>query len=188
MKTAKASSVTDELLDIAESVVIAVFAFICIFTFLLNNVTVVGESMEKTLFNGDGLISLKFMYTPERGDIVVINSENMHEVIIKRIIGTPNDKVEIDYKESAVYVNGEKLSEPYVSGTMTERSAFADVFFEAASGRYVYNVPFGKYLVLGDNRDHSTDGRIFGFVTRDEILGKAVFRYRSEKGTFGAVE
>ena len=112
----------------------------------------------------------------------------MQEVIITRVIGIPHDKVEIDYKENSIYVNGEKLSEPYLTEPMTERSVFASVFKDAKTGRYVYNVPFDKYLVLGDNREHSTDGRVFGFVTRDEILGKAVFRYYSEKGDFGFIE
>lgn len=188
MKIPDKKTFIDDILDLTDTVVKAVFVFICLFTFVMNNVTVYGESMEQTLFNNDRLISLKFMYTPERSDIVIINSENMQEVIIKRIIGIPNDKVEIDYKENSVYVNGEKLSEPYLSETMTERSVFAEVFKDEKSGRYVYNVPFDKYLVLGDNREHSTDGRVFGFVTRDEILGKAVFRYYSEKGSFGFIE
>lgn len=188
MKGEADRSFADEALDLIETVVLAVFVFICVFTFVLNDVRVVGESMQQTLYNGDKLISLKFMYTPERGDVVIINSENMKEIIVKRIIGVPNDKVEIDYSEGSVYVNGEKLSEPYVNGTMTERSTFASVFSDPASGRYVYKVPFDKYLVLGDNRDHSTDGRVFGFVTRDEILGRAVFRYWSDEGSIGFIE
>ena len=188
MRAGKASKLFDNIFDFFEPVIIAVFVFICVFTFVLNNVSVVGESMENTLFNGDRLISFKFMYTPKRGDVVIINSENMKEIIVKRIIGVANDVVEIDYKENAVYVNGERLEEPYVRETMNEREAFADVFYDEASKRYVYRVPFNKYLVLGDNRNHSTDGRIFGFVTRDEIIGKAVFRLYSKEGKLGTIE
>lgn len=184
----KSSGVLDAVLDYLNTGAVAVFAFICIFTFVLRNITVIGESMEQTLFNGDRVIAVRFMYTPERGDVVIVNSENMKEVIIKRIIGTSGDRVEIDYKENAVYVNGEKLSEPYVRETMTERDIFAPSFKDKASGRYVYRVPFGKYFVLGDNRNHSTDGRIFGFVTRDEVLGKVVFRYSSDKASVGKIK
>ena len=187
MKTDEKHSFADDFLDMAGAVAIAVFAFICLFTFVLNDVVVYGESMEQTLYNGDRIVSLKFFYTPQRGDIAIINSKNMKEVIIKRIIGEPNDIVRIDYKENAVYVNDEKLDEPYVTGTMSDRSVFADVFFDDRTKSYVYKVPFGKYLVLGDNRNHSTDSRVFGFVTRDEIIGRAVFRYSSEKGSIGTL-
>ena len=188
MKGSRKSSLLDDLLDFADTAAVAVLVFVCLFTFVLSNVTVVGESMENTLYNGDRLVSRKFMYTPGRGDVVIISSENMHEVIIKRIIGEPNDTVEIDYEQNSVTVNGEKLEEPYVSETMQQRDVFAQVFREASGKKYVYKVPFGKYLVLGDNRNHSTDGRVFGFVTRDEIVGKAVFRYYSERGSIGGIE
>lgn len=180
----KRAAVLDEILDLLDSAAIAVFAFICIFSLFFVNVTVVGESMENTLFGGDRLIARKFMFTPKRGDIVIINSENMGEVIVKRVIGEPNDHIEIDYSESAVYVNGERLSEPYLHETMTERDIFAPTF-KAQSSRYVYRVPFGKYFVMGDNRNHSTDGRVFGFVDTDEIIGRAFLRYSSEKASIG---
>ncbi|MBR6101565.1 MAG: signal peptidase I [Ruminococcus sp.] len=178
----KLSERVDNALDMISTAMLAVFAFVCIFTFVLRNITVVGESMEQTLSDGDKLVALRFMYTPKRGDIVVVNSENMKEVIIKRIIGVSGDRIEIDYKENAVYVNGEKLSEPYVREPMTERDSFAPTFRDEKTGRYIYTVPFDKYFILGDNRNHSTDGRIFGFVTRDEILGRVVFRYSSPSG------
>lgn len=177
----------DDILDILDTVMVAVFAFVCVFTFFFRNVTVVGESMEQTLYNNDRLVARKFMYTPERGDIVIVHSQNMNEVIVKRIIGMPNDTVEIDYKENAVYINGERLNESYVNEAMTEREVFAPSFKDAETGKYIYRVPFGKYFILGDNRNHSTDSRIFGFVTRDEILGKTFFRYSSDKESIGSI-
>lgn len=180
-------SFLDSFLELAETVVIAVFAFVCLFTFFVGDYVVVGESMENTLFNGDRLISLKFMYTPKRGDIVIVNSDKMNEVIVKRIIGEPNDIVEIDYVSDEVFLNGEKLEESYLHEKMSERNGFSGIYKDKAQGRYVYKVPFGKYLILGDNRNHSTDSRVFGFITRDEIIGKAVFRYYSKQGSFGAL-
>lgn len=184
----RADRLIDTALDIAEPVVLSVFAVICLFTFVLRTIDVTGESMEQTLFSGDKLIAREFMYTPERGDIVIAAPEAMHEVIVKRIIGVSGDVVEIDYGESAVYVNGERLSESYVSGKMHRREELAEGSFNKDTGRYVYKVPFGKYFLLGDNRDHSTDSRMFGFVDRDEIIGRAVLRIRSEKGSLGRIE
>ena len=188
MEQSRRNRLLDDLLDIADAAAVAVLAFICLFTFVLSDVAVVGESMENTLYSGDRLVCRRFMYTPERGDVVTVCSDSMQEVIIKRIIGEPNDTVEIDYRENTVRVNGEKLDEPYVSERMQRRDSFAEVFREDTD-KYTYKVPFGKYLVLGDNRNHSTDGRVFGFVTRDEIVGKAVFRYysRTGKGSFGTI-
>ena len=188
MDAARKSRILDDLLDLADAAAVAVLAFVCLFTFVLSDVTVVGESMESTLFSGDRLVCRRFFYTPERGDVVTVCSDSMQEVIIKRIIGEPNDTVEIDYRENTVSVNGERLDEPYVRETMTNRGAFAEAFREEGD-KYIYKVPFGKYLVLGDNRNHSTDGRVFGFITRDEIVGKAVFRYysRTGKGSIGSI-
>lgn len=183
----KRAAVLDELLDLLDSAAIAVFTFICVFSLFFINVTVEGESMENTLFDGDRLIARKFMFTPERGDIVIINSANMNEVIVKRVIGEPNDRVEIDYSENAVYVNGERLNEPYLHEAMTERTLFAPTFKDEQSGRYVYRVPFGKYFVMGDNRDRSTDGRVFGFVDTDEIIGRAFLRYSSKRAQVGLI-
>lgn len=188
MKAKNSGGRLDDILDILDTCAVAMFAFVCIFTFFFRNVTVVGESMEETLYNGDRVVARKFMYTPEQGDIVIVNSENMNEVIVKRIIGLPNDTVEIDYKEAAVYVNGQRLNEPYVREEMTEREVFAPSFKDNETGRYIYRVPFGKYFILGDNRNRSTDSRIFGFVTRDEILGRAFFRYSSDKGDKGFID
>ena len=184
----KMSDALDEVLDLLDAAVIAVFAFICIFSLFFINVTVQGESMENTLFNGDRLIARKFMFDPVRGDVVIINSKNMNEVIVKRVIGEPNDRVEIDYLENAVYGNGERISEPYLHEAMIEKDSFAPSFKDAKSGRYIYRVPFGKYFVLGDNRNHSTDGRVFGFVTEDEIIGRAFLRYSSDKGDVGLLD
>ena len=184
-KNEKIALMLDEFLDLLEAAVVAFFAFICIFSLFFINVTVDGESMETTLYNGDRLIARKFMFEPERGDIAIIYSESMKEVIVKRVIGISNDRVEIDYSENAVYVNGERISEPYLHEPMVERDSFAPTFKDANTGRYVYRVPFGKYFVLGDNRNHSTDGRVFGFVSTDEIIGRAFLRYSSKKASLG---
>ena len=94
---------------------------------------------------------------------------------IKRVIGLPGDRVEI--KDGVVSVNGVELDEPYVYGGPTEASATGDVVV----------VPPGEYFALGDHRTDSTDSRVFGFVSKDDIIGRALVRYWPI-GTFTVLE
>jgi signal peptidase I len=125
-------------------------------------------SMEPTLQINDRLIIEKISYDfepPQRGDIVVFRPPaelNQKEAFIKRVIGLPGDQVEV--KDGLVYVNGEALEETYI----------------ADQPEYVFGpveVPEEAYLVLGDNRNRSFDSHQWGFVPKDHILGRAVFRF-----------
>lgn len=128
-------------------------------------------SMEPTLQINDRLIIDKLTYdfeSPHREDIVVFNptkvlqAENFHDAFIKRIIGLPGDKVEV--KNERVYVNEKPLKENYI----------------AAKPNYQWGpviVPAHSYLVLGDNRNNSYDSHYWGFVGRDRIIGRAIFRF-----------
>jgi signal peptidase I len=98
-----------------------------------------------------------------RGDIVVFKyPKDPSKGYIKRLIGLPGDKVEIQAGE--VWINGSKLSEPYLDSKLnvSQRSQPAVV------------VPVGSYYVLGDNRDNSSDSRIWGFVLEDLLIAKVV--------------
>lgn len=172
----------------AETIVMAVFAVVLIFTFVLKIVIVKGSSMENTLFQGDRLVISHLLYDPERGDIVVIDSQNMNEIIIKRVIGTSNDTVEINYNTATVSVNGSVINEPYVKELMFDTGSFSDKFYNEEKNTYTYKVPFGYVFVMGDNRNHSTDGRAIGLVSEDEIIGRVVYRFYSEKSGTGKVE
>ncbi len=121
-------------------------------------------SMEPTLQIGQRVIVSKVSYLfhePERGDIVTFHPPNQPEdaiPYIKRIIGLPGDTVEI--KDHAVYVNGQRLDEPYIK--------------EPPSYTYPeITIPEGQYFVLGDNRNVSADSHIGYTVSRDSIIGKA---------------
>lgn len=97
---------------------------------------------------------------PQRGDIIYFRSEEMGEILIKRIVGVPGDKVEeID---GQLYINGDLYTEPYL----------AEQEIEHSSGPFV--VPDNCYLLMGDNRNHSYDARYWGnpFIERSEILAK----------------
>ncbi|MGI5997238.1 MAG: signal peptidase I [Lutispora sp.] len=145
-------------------------AFIIAFvlkTFIFQIAYVKGPSMEPTLYEGQILIVSKLNYrigAPKRGDIVVLSDNLEHKDLIKRVIGLPGEK--IDIRDGFVYINGELLEEKYISVPTYEYG------FEGSK------VPEDKYFVLGDNRPESRDSRSgsLGFVERENIMGKAVFR------------
>lgn len=183
-----ADKAIDTILEFIETVVLAVFAMILIMTFVIKIVNVKGNSMESTLFGGDKLILSSFMYIPQQGDIVVINSQYMKETIIKRIIAIGGQTVRINYDTGTVSVGGEILDEPYVKERMTASALFSTGAYDSETGEYVYTVPAGSVFVMGDNRNHSTDSRVIGCISTDEIVGKVVFRFYSSNGSAGRVK
>ena len=148
--------------ELLETVVSAgVIAFIII-TFIGQVTVVKGASMEDTLFNRERLICNKIVYRlsePERGDIIIFKPPiDQNHNYIKRVIAIEGDKVKI--LDGQVYLNGKALSEDYIEHysheTMPE-----------------IKVPEDAYFVLGDNRANSSDSRFWGFVPRENIIGKA---------------
>jgi signal peptidase I len=168
-----------ELIEWVESFVFAIFVVILILTFIVRVVQVQGPSMEDTLQDGDRLILTHFNYTPERGDVVVLNSPGLDETIIKRVIAVEGDTISIDFNKGTVTLNGEVLKEDYIK-ELTFRREGADITD--------LKIGEGQVFVMGDNRNHSTDSRspIVGVVNTDDILGKAVFRVYPV-GKMGAV-
>lgn len=147
----------------------AIFSLICVtlvFTFFFRIVGVDGESMMTTLMNRDRLILSELAYTPERGDIIVIN-RYVEEPLIKRVIGLPGDTIYIDGDTQVVYRNGERLDEPYVHGLPTPpREMEGEI-----------TVPDGHLFVMGDNRVNSKDSRYKEVGTNSkDVMGKAVYR------------
>ena len=124
-----------------------------------------GESMEPNLHNGEYVLIDKISYllhSPERGDVVVFTPPNNDRDYIKRVIGLPGDTVEI--KGGRVYVNGIVLDEPYLR----------NVIHNDMPARVVEE---GRYFVLGDNRNNSSDSRAFGSITPQSIVGRAWLVY-----------
>lgn len=171
------NSIIDEILEWIESFVFAIFVVLLIFIFLFRVVLVSGPSMNPTLNDGDRLIISHLNYTPEKGDIVVLNSEGLNKTIIKRCIGTAGDTVRVDYNTNSVFVNNENVPQDYINEEMSVLSIF-DSKYCIENGVYEYVVPDGKIFVMGDNRNHSTDSRspYVDFVDLDDVLGKAIFR------------
>ena len=170
-----------EAFDWLQCIVTALVVCVLIFVFAFRVVGVVGGSMEDTLIEGDKLIITKLFYDePQYGDIVVLRKETFgSQPIIKRVIATEGQVVEIDFDEGIVYVDGVALDEPYTKTPTNSRQDFI---------RRV-EVPEGCVFVMGDNRNRSTDSRTdtIGCVDTRYILGKAILRlYPFSK--FGAIE
>ena len=154
------------LRDVAISVVLAVILIV----FIYQPVKVEGTSMMPGLTNEERIFINKYEYklgvgSIDRGDLVVFHFPLDHrQSYIKRIVGLPGDEVEID--DGVVIVNGRKLDEPYVPDDYRDHLSLPKD-----------RVPSGSYFVLGDHRNSSNDSRMWGYVSRSEIYGKAVFVY-----------
>ncbi len=159
----KNKSIIKEIL----SYVFIILLVIVIRVFIFDPVRVDGPSMNNTLEDGQVLILNKFIYRKEdikRYDIVVIKRDN-GEKIIKRVIGLPNETIEI--KDNKVYANGKLLDSSFTS-SISEDFGISEVGFE--------KVPGDSYFVLGDNREISLDSRVLGPIKKEKILGKASIR------------
>ncbi len=142
-----------------------------LFSLCFRIVVVSGPSMNNTLYDGDWLLVLGniFYGEPKQGDIVVASKDSFDDgtPIIKRVIATEGQQVDIDFNAGIVYVDGEPLIEPY---TLTTTNLAEGVEFPLV-------VDKGCVFVMGDNRNASKDSRSneIGLVDEREILGKAIF-------------
>lgn len=149
----------------------AIFAVIYLFVAQFHKVS--GLSMYPTMHDGDYLVTEKLTYKfgePKKGQIVVLkNPRDNSQDFIKRIIAVPGDSLKIE--KNQIFVNGQKLNEAYLPvNTPTPAGAFVTegVIIKAGSN---------QYFVFGDNRNHSSDSREWGPVTKEELVGRALFRY-----------
>lgn len=189
-----AHQAANEIFDWLESILMAVIAIVLIFTFILRVNTVDGESMLPTLIGGQKLVVTDLFYTPNYNDIVIIQAANLDGgiPIVKRIIGLPGDRINIDFENGVVYRNGQPLAIEIKDGLIYEDGhtiyTYTTRNLEMVSGQDYY-VPEDYYFVLGDNRNNSKDSRLFseiGFVNKNYIAGHAIFSI-FPFDTFGAV-
>ena len=154
--------------------------FVLMFTFVARIIVVSGPSMENTLIEGDLILVWSLGCTPEQGDIVVLTQESYQEdSIVKRVIATEGQTVDIDYFSGAVYVDGEALEEDY-----TKEQMLLPTYGE---GLNHVTVPEGCIFVMGDNRNHSADSRYpaIGIVDVRCVIGRGaavLFPFHHWKG------
>ena len=219
MSDAASESVWEQI----RTILIAVLIALAIRAFIIEPFRIPSGSMLPTLLIGDHLFVNKFVYgpkvpfsdirlpglrEPERGDIIVFtvarrgnetypadrHPEYSREEFVKRIVGLPGDRVEV--QGNKVFVNGEEMDVEPLPETFTDPSGRKldmrrvtvdakeyeilddpNAYFRAP--RPVTTVEEGRYLVLGDNRDHSKDSRVWGTVRKAEIKGPAFVLYWS---------
>lgn len=166
------------ILEFVQSIVLALSVFVLVYLFVAQPNEVKGNSMVPNFTDGEYLLTDKLTYQfsdPKRGDVIVFKappSEPCAETeceYIKRIIGIPGDRVKVE--NNLVYLNGELLDQSFIP---------AD--YVTAPGQFCLEgeekiIPEGMYLPFGDNRSHSRDGREFGPITRESIVGRAFFKY-----------
>ncbi len=163
-----------------DALVFALTLVLIILLFFVRTMTVNGTSMVPTLSDGDQLLARSFMYSPERGDIVVVDGYTQFGLpLVKRVIGVSGDVVDIDFNTGVVTVNGEVLDEEYIADPTTRSF---DVSFPVT-------VPEGKVFLMGDNRLYSKDSRSsdIGMIDERDLLGKVFFRILPAN-QFGVVE
>lgn len=179
------SSVGEFFLEITQTVVVVLSIFLILYLFIMQPHQVNGLSMYPNYENGDYLLTDKVSYktgTPQRGDVVVFHAPEAAQCptgtgcdFIKRVLGLPGESVEV--KDNGIWVNGHKLTEPYIpEENYTRPGAFTQ--------NRIITLGQNEYFVSGDNRPHSSDSRAWGPITPKEIVGKAFFRYWPPK-SFG---
>jgi signal peptidase I len=135
--------------------------------FIIKPFTIHQVSMRPTLEEGDRVLISRLTYhfrDPARGDVIVFHSPmDSTEDLVKRIVAIPGDRVAVT--EGKLYVNGEAQTEPYLLEQRTN------------DGLLEMEIPDGYVFVLGDNRNNSTDSRVFGAIPRDFIIGSALVVY-----------
>ncbi|MCL2201471.1 MAG: signal peptidase I, partial [Oscillospiraceae bacterium] len=160
-----------ELYDWLQCIVAAVISGIFVFVFVGRTIGVDGPSMMGTLHDRDRVIMSNLFYTPSNGDIVVFQSTSATfggTPLVKRVIATQGQSVDIDFETGDVFVDGEIIYEPYIfERTHNNRAGFQGPVW----------VPEGYVFVMGDNRNSSTDSRDreVGMVDTRYILGQVVF-------------
>ena len=158
-----------EIYDWVHCLSIALIICVVIFAFFIRLIDVRGTSMNPTLNNGDKMLVSGLFYSPKAGDVVVFKKDEYdpERALVKRVIATEGQVINIDFDNGIVYVDGEPLEEDYIMEPTTNKIDFIGP----------QTVPEGCVFVMGDNRNASTDSRKneIGMVDSRLILGKAYF-------------
>ncbi len=178
--------------EYVEAIIIAIILAFIIRKFVIQAYKIPSGSMLETLQIGDHILVNKFIYNfkePKRGDVIVFKyPEDKKRDFIKRVVGLPGDRFEIQDKK--IYINGNQLDEPYVvyKDMQNLYKKIHPAFFK--NNKYIIDrdnysiriIPKDKYFMMGDNRDFSQDSRFWDLLDKDLIEGKALIIYWSWNG------
>jgi len=188
--------------DLTEMFAISFAVVIVALCFFLRHSPVSGASMEPTIQNLDTLLVSNIAYTPERGDVVIVQStHNLQKPLVKRVIAVGGDEIQINFDRWMIMINGEIVEQRfdengnyavigseyvnYIEGQPMRLGSIdgSDLYktgftYDTATGNYIATVPEGRLFILGDNRNDSKDSRdaTVGFVDVRLVVGKAIFR------------
>lgn len=172
-----------DILEMIAGGVVAVFlAFVIVYSVGMCT-SVIGDSMEPALYNGQKILMNRIIYrlsTPKRGDVIVFlpnGNQNSH-YYVKRVVGLPGETVQI--REGRVYIDGVLLEEPEE----------LDKMIDAGIAQNELTLAVDEFFVLGDNRNSSEDSRSgnIGAVNKNTIIGKAWFHMGTEDESMGLIE
>ena len=173
MSKFKVSTISDLLLDLLEISIIGITIFVLVYIFVGQLLEVTGDSMEPNLHDQEQIIAEKVSinFKPlQRGEIVIFrHPENNERLLIKRVVGLPEEKIKIE--NGYVYINGMVLDESYVMTVGVTRGN--KDLIEGVE----YYITENSYVLLGDNREESSDSRSFGTVREELILGRSLMVY-----------
>ena len=157
----------------AWTIIFQICNLLILFLLVFRIIVVSGDSMRRTLVDGDYLLLLNnvFYHEPKQGDVIVISKKSYDNgaAIVKRVIATEGQTVDINFEEGIVYVDGEALQEPYINNPTNHN----------LGTHFPLIVAEGCIFVLGDNRAVSRDSRdpVIGQVDKREVLGKALYLF-----------